>query len=219
LYQFHEANRAPHHADNSPLTGALKIASRIQRQCRVCRHVAKTEIELALAGGAGQTALAKKHGLSKDSVQRHWARHVPEERKARLLIGPVQAQALAARLSEENSSVLDNLKIIRAGLYEAYDAAVRAGDRNSIALLAGRLHENQRLVGTILGDLASTRLVQNTTINNFGDSAEYVRLIEALRQFGREHPQVMPALCAMLERLDDPAPAQLPALEHRPTSH
>ena len=171
-----------------------------------------------MAAGAGQAALGKKYHISKDSVFRHWSRHVDDERKARLLMGPVQRQALAARIAEENASVLDNLKIIRAGLYEAYDAALRAGDRNSIALLSGRLHENQRIVGGITGELANSPLIQNNTINNFHDSPEYTRLREGLKQFGRKHPEVMPALIEMIENLDkEPAPAQpLPALEHRP---
>lgn len=183
----------------------------------MCRHVARTEIELALAAGAGQAALGKKYSISKHSVSRHWSRHVDDERKARLLMGPVQRQALAARIAEENASVLDNLKIIRAGLYEAYDAALRAGDRNSIALLSGRLHENQRIVGGITGELANSPLIQHNTVNNFGASPEYVRLLDALRQFGRKHPAIMPELIEMIERLDaEPAPGQsLPALEHR----
>ena len=169
-----------------------------------------------LAGGGGQRALATKFRLSRDSIHRHWNRHVSEERRAKLLLGPVQRQALAARISEENISVLDNLRIILAGLYEAYDAALRAGDSHAISSLSGRLMENQRLVASITGDLTRSPLIQHNTDNNFSDSADYLRLMEALKQFGREHPEVMPALCEMLDRLDDPAPAPLAALEHRP---
>ena len=106
--------------------------------CKVCEHVKRTRIELLLAGGAGQTAVAAKFGLSKDSVHRHWHGHVSEERRLSLIMGPVQRMELSARVCEENGSVLDHLKVVRAGIYEQYRAALEAGDRNSGALLAGQ---------------------------------------------------------------------------------
>ena len=49
----------------------------------------------------------------------------------------------------------DHLKTVRAGLYELYDAALSAGDRNGGALLAGKLHENLHAVARITGELAN----------------------------------------------------------------
>jgi hypothetical protein len=176
-------------------------------KCQLCHHVARHEIELALASGVQQIALARKHGLSKDVVYRHWNRHVDEARKARLLVGPVQRAALAARVDEENASVLDNLKIIRAGLYEAYDAACREGDRNSIALLSRQLHENQRIVGGITGELSRLTTVINNNQVNYYDSSEFARLRDGLKQLGKRHPIIMPALIEMLDSLEtEPQP-------------
>src|SRR5580658_3398974 len=75
--------------------------------CTVCAHVERTRIELLLAGGAGQHAVGRKYGLSKDSVHRHWKNHVTEERRAALIMGPVQRMSLAAQVAEESESVLE----------------------------------------------------------------------------------------------------------------
>jgi len=123
----------------------------------------RVRIELLQSGGASVRAIAKKYGLNHYSVHRHWHHHVSEERKANLMLGPVQRQALAARVAEESESVLDHLKSVRAGLYQLYEAALSAGDPVGGAMLAGRLHENLNSMARLTGQLASSPLVQNTT--------------------------------------------------------
>ena len=50
--------------------------------------------------------------------------------------------------------MIDHVKIVRAGLYSLYDAAVEAGDRNAGALLAGKLLESCTGARPITGELA-----------------------------------------------------------------
>jgi transposase-like protein len=189
------------------------MAARIVRQCVVCLHLRRTELELELAGGARQTAVAKKYGISSDTVHRHWNRHVDDERKARLLIGPVQQAALAARISEENSSVIDSLRVIRAGLFESYDLALKAADRNSAAQLAGRLHENLRIVANITGELAHSPLVQVNNTSVFVHDPAFASFQADLIRVLSRFPDARAAVLTEFERLEA-APSQLPALEH-----
>jgi hypothetical protein len=155
--------------------------------CTVCSHVERVRIELLVAGGgASHRALARKYGLSRHAVDRHWANHVSPERRAALAIGPLEREALASRVAEDSESVL-----------------------------LGRLNENLNSIARLTGELSNSPLIQHNTVNNFGDSAEYLRLKAALQQFGREHPAVMAALCEMLDRLEEPVPSPLPALEHQ----
>jgi hypothetical protein len=191
--------------------------------CTVCAHPEKTRIELLLAGGAGQTAVGRKYSLSKDAIHRHWHNHVSEERRAALILGPVQRQALASQVMEEATSVLDHHRAVRAGLYSQFDAAVTAGDKNATALLAGKLTDVNNSIARLTGQLASSPLVSNTTVHLHA-SNEYARLRDGLLQLAREHPDVRPALVAMLKRLDsEPAdkpdrPAPL-ILEHEGAAH
>lgn len=190
-------------------------------RCTVCAHTERTRIELLLAGGAGQKSVADKFGLSKDSVHRHWHGHVPEERRAALLLGPVQVQALAAKVAEESESVIDHHKATRAGLYQFFTTALEAGDKTSGAMLAGRLTEVNNSIARITGELASSPLVQRNTVNVFMQSQEFAefqgRLIAVLSRF----PEAREAVIAEFERLEaleaaaEPAEhTELPALEH-----
>ena len=187
-------------------------------KCAVCGHIERVKIELLLAGGAGQKAVGRKFGISKDSIHRHWHGHVTAERRAQLIVGPVPRHALAAQVCEENTSVLANLRIVRSGLWKQFDAALEAGDRMTGALLAGKLHQNLQITARITGELASSPLVQiNNTQNNVAmlmDNPEFgafqTRLIATLRNF----PEARAAVLAEFERLDAPEDVA-PQLTHQ----
>jgi hypothetical protein len=191
--------------------------------CRVCVHAERLRIELLLAGGAGQTAVGAKYSLSKDSIHRHWHAHVTDERRAALLLGPVQRMNLSAQVAEESDSVIDHHKAVRAGLYTLYEAAVTAGDRTGGALLSGKLTEVNNSIAKICGQLATSPLVlinnSQTTITALTDSTAFrafqARLIAVLAR----HPEARDEVMREFERLDgaaavSPAPAPLAALEH-----
>jgi hypothetical protein len=171
-------------------------------------------IELLLAGGSGQKAVGRKFGISKDSVWRHWTRHVDAQTRARLIMGPVQMHALAAQIAEENTSVIENLRIVRAGLFQQYDAALEAGDRTVGALLAGKLHQNLQITARITGELASSPLISisNTQNNNVAMletpafAAFQARLIGVLRAF----PDARDAVIAEFEKLEAAPTAAVP---------
>jgi hypothetical protein len=192
------------------------VATSRHPHCRTCAHPERGAIELQLAGGASISAVARQRGIAPHLLYRHW-RHVPDERKASLIMGPVQREALAARLSEESSSVVDHFKAVRAGLYELYQGALAAADFNSGALLAGKLHENLNSVARLTGQLATSPLVQvNQQVNNyFLNDPNFARfqadLIRALSPF----PDARAAILAAFERLEA-APVERPALEHQP---
>jgi hypothetical protein len=186
-------------------------------RCTVCSHPERTRIDLLLAGGASQRSLSRKFRLSHYAIGRHWAGHVSDERKASLVLGPVERQELAARLSEESTSVIDHLRAVRSGLYTLFAAALEAGDGGTGALLAGRLHENLNSMARLTGQLASSPLVQinNNTQNNFlsadpAFAAFQARLIAVLREF----PDARNAVIAEFERLE--APAAVPQLTQEP---
>ena len=189
--------------------------------CTVCAHPERVRLEILLASGAGQSAVGRKYGLSADAVHRHWRNHVTAERKANLILGPVQRAELAARVCEETGSVLDHLKAIRAGLYQQYNAAIEAGDRNSGALLAGKLHENLRTVARITGELTSSPLVQinnsQTNVIALLDSREFATFQATLIRVLNRFPAARDAVVAEFEALEKQgaaAPLPVPVLEH-----
>lgn len=185
-------------------------------KCTLCGHADRVRIELQLAaGGASLNAIARKYGVSRHALSRHWEHHVSQERRAALVLGPVKQFSLAAQVSEEAESVIDHFRAVRAGLYRLYDAALEAGDRNGGALVAGRLLTCLDSMARLTGELATSPLIQNNTQLNFYLSPEFASfqadLIRALSRF----PEARAAVLQEFERLEAVAPAQLPALEHQ----
>ena len=183
--------------------------------CTVCRHLERSRVELLVAGGASHRSVGAKFGLSHYSVGRHW-RHLPEERKAALALGPVTQAALAARVSEESSSVLDGLKAARAGLWHLFDTAVTAGDRTGGALLAGRIHENLNSVAKLTGQIMQSPTIQNNTVinNNLSlrENLEFEQLKTDLIRVLSRHSEALRDVIAEFEKLDA---EPVPALEHQ----
>lgn len=71
----------------------------------------------------GLDSLAAKFNVSRDSVVRHWHRHVSAEMKAGYLAGPVQLQELAAKAADTGASVLDHSHAVRTVLGSTAETA------------------------------------------------------------------------------------------------
>lgn len=189
-------------------------------KCTLCAHPACVQAELLLAGGASFNSVSRKYGVTRHAIGRHWAGHVSPERKAALALGPVQRMSLSAQVAEESESVLAHHRATRAGLLALYAAAVTAGDRVGGALLGGRLTEVNNAIARLCGQLATSPLISNTTINNtmtaVFESPKFLKFENALLALATEHPEIHPRLLAIIKLLDDEEPAaQRPALEHQ----
>jgi hypothetical protein len=138
------------------------------------------------------------------------------EYRAALLLGrdtlQTKLKAVAEYAAEENTSLLDHYRIARAGIYTLLDAALDGRDRVGYSMLVGRLHENLAATARLTGQLSSNPMISHMTINNnLHASPEYARLRDGLLQLAREHPEIRPALFAMLKRLDtEPTPQSPP---------
>jgi len=168
--------------------------------CSICRHPDRPRMEVLIAGGASIKAVAKTCHVSYWPLYRHWSNHVSHTRRQQLLMGPVPTAALAARLADENCSVLDNLKYLRLNLYRLFDAAVEADDRNGGSLVAGKLHENLNQVARITGELSQSPLV--VTQNNFYVSPQFAQLQGALLRVLADYPEARAAVIHAFRELE-----------------
>jgi hypothetical protein len=168
-------------------------------------------MESELADGARLRGLARKYGVSYDSIWRHWRRHVTTEQKDRLKFGDAPVHKLKGMVAEEGISVLRDLNFARKSIIAALDATPKQ-DSHALATLAGRLHENARIRGLISGELSKSPLVQinNNTQNVFTNDAGFVEfqgeLIAALRGF----PDARRAVLLVFERLEQSMSEDVP---------
>jgi len=187
-------------------------------RCTACSHPERVRFELLLAGGASYRAVADKFHLGPYALRRHWINHVSEERRMALTLGPVQREALASRVAEESTSVIDHFRAVRAGLYSLYDAAVTAGDGTTGATVAGRLLECLNSMARLTGQLAASPLVQYNTQNNylqFSESPEFIAFMERVTTVLEPYPEARLAIFHAVRALDqqDGAVELVPQLE------
>jgi len=198
-------------------------------RCKVCNHPERGRIEVLIAGGASQSAVARKFSISGDSVHRHWRQHIDAERRSILVVGPVERQALASQIAEESSSVLDHFRAVRAGLYRLFSAALEAGDRNGGALVGGKLIDVNSAVAKLTGELANSPLVQHNTLNVIMESPQVQSFLQELAAQLKPFPDALRAVVAWMEAREssviaavskpDAQASARPALEHQALEH
>jgi hypothetical protein len=173
-------------------------------KCQVCRHAERHRIELLLAGGARPRPIGERFGLHWSAIRRHWIGHVDDERKASLIAGPdIKIADLRERAAEEGMSLLDHYKVVRAALYRMLDVAQAVGDRNAVALVSGRLHENFAAVGRLTGELSTIGTV-NLNVANFFSTPHFAALQTELVAALRDFPEARSAVLSAFRRLEAP---------------
>src|SRR5690348_18250412 len=144
------------------------------------------------------------------ALRRHWRNHVSAEARAGYIAGggatKDQLEEIAA---DESLALIDNYRIVRGALYKGFAGASEVGDGNSLAFLAGRLHENFRDCGRLTGELQRGPLlnVQNNILVN----PDYTRAIARIVSAVAPYPEARDAVIAALRDLDS-ANAGAPAL-------
>src|SRR5689334_9107802 len=114
--------------------------------------------------------------------------------------------------ADESLALIDHYRIVRGALYKGFAAAAEVGDGNSLAFLAGRLHENFRDCGRLTGELQRGPLlnVQNNILVN----PDYTRAITRIVSAVAPYPEAREAVVAALRDLDA-ASTSAPALTDR----
>jgi hypothetical protein len=144
-----------------PSSTARQLVGR--SKCAVCKHPERWRIELLKAGGASLNSLAQKFGVSRDSIDRHWHRHVSPETKATYLCGPAELASLAGKAAQEGDSVLDYLRMCRVVLTSQLSAASEAGDTRGAAYVTGQLVKVLESIARVTGEVGD--LARSTTFN------------------------------------------------------
>jgi hypothetical protein len=179
-------------------------------RCQGCNHPERVRIERFLAAGASIKGAARKFDIDYHALRRHWTNHVSAEARASYVAGAgATKDQLEEFVADESLALLDHYRIVRGALYKGFSAAGELGDGNSLALLAGRLHENFRDCGRLTGELQRGPLlnIQNNVLVN----PDYTRAIARIVSAVAPYPEAREAVIAALRDLDS-ASAAGPAL-------
>jgi len=85
--------------------------------CQCCAHPERSRIESLRASGASLDSLAKKFGLHRDCIWRHWKDHVSADAKINFLAAASTIEALRERAAAEGGTLLDYLTSLRIAVY------------------------------------------------------------------------------------------------------
>jgi hypothetical protein len=188
-------------------------------RCAVCTHPECWRIELLKCGGASLDALAKKFDVSRDSIDRHWHKHVTAEAKAGYLCGPAEMETIAEKAAREGDSVLDYLKMCRSTLVGQLAAANEAGDGRAAAFIVNSLTRTLEAMARVtgeIGDLARSVTINNTNVavlNHPQFASVQACMLRALAPF----PDARGAVVAALRGLDagnTPSATAAKVIEH-----
>ena len=121
-------------------------------RCQGCNHLERVRIERFLAAAASIKGTARKFAIDYHALRRHWINHVSAEARATYIAGAgATKDQLEEVVADKSLALIDHYRIIRGALYKGFGEASEVGDRNSLAALAGRLHENLRDCGRLTG--------------------------------------------------------------------
>ena len=179
-------------------------------RCQGCNHPERVRIERFLAAGASIKGAARKFDIDYHALRRHWTNHVSAEARASYAASAgATIDQLEQFVADESLGLIDHYRIVRGALYKGFTAAVELGDGNSLALLAGRLHENFRDCGRLTGELQRGPLlnIQNNVLVN----PDYTRAIARIVSAVAPYPEAREAVIAALRDLDS-ASVAAPAL-------
>jgi hypothetical protein len=177
------------------------------RLCNCCHHRERAGIDLALARGVSVRALARRYGLSIDSLFRHRKAHLSPQLRASLIAGPDLDIDLDKLRETESQSLLANLVNLRGRLFSSLDVAEECRDGTMLARIAGQLHNNLEITARLVGSLSNG----HTTVNNVLIQPAYVsmriELVNALRPF----PEAARAVASVLHTIESKAAADITA--------
>jgi hypothetical protein len=181
--------------------------------CQGCNHLERVRIERLLATGASMKEAARKFAIDYHALRRHWGNHVSAEARAAYIAGAGAAKdQLEEIAADESLALIEHYRIVRGALYKRLSAASELGDSNSLALLAGRLHENFRDCARLTGELQSGPLLNLQ--NNILVNPDYTRAIARIVSAVAPYPEAREAVIVALRDLDA-ASTSLPALVDR----
>jgi hypothetical protein len=190
-----------------------------KKRCIVCGHPDRALIEGGRVAGISIDVLAARFGVSRDAVWRHCRSHISDDARADYLAA-VPMEELAAKAASEGVSVLEYFRIIRSTLMAQFQLAASLNDRNGVAILAGRLTDTLRAIGSISGEMGNMA-VNNLTINNtttIMNSPIFASLQANLLTALAPYPEARGAVVAALRAMDQENEQPMKTIEHHPAA-
>src|SRR5712692_1849017 len=108
--------------------------------CTVCRHAERGRIDYLIASNSALKPLAPRFGLRPSAIYNHARKHVSDQYKRAIRVGPFSSEEQLRKLCAENgASVLDSLKGIYGGLASHWLMAFESGADTTLCMLTTKM--------------------------------------------------------------------------------
>ena len=153
-------------------------------------------IDNLLASGAEARGTARRFGLSKSAVSRHYEGHVSDAYKASVRVGPFGSEENLRKLvAEGQANDIETLLAYRKLINSRAIANWEVGADNALAVLAKAAHDNVALHAKITGGLAPTRSEVTVSVMQDPRTVKFVTLVMGLV---RKHPEAREDVAALV---------------------
>jgi transposase-like protein len=171
------------------------------------KHPERAAIELALARGVRTRKIAKRYGISIDSIYRYRKRLRAEQPEVFRALGAanwrVTPEELEALRLESSDGWLKQLRAQFDKLVVAQDKCLEGGNYTVAAQLASQVHRALEMIGRAVGEIAQ----HSTTVNNnLIVSPQYWAVRTAIVQALALYPEARRAVLDALRRAEAQSP-------------
>jgi hypothetical protein len=156
----------------------------VPRNCTVCTHPDRAEIDQALVAGESSYSLAARYSsLSRAAIQRHGDNHLP----AKLVM------AQAAEEVAQADTLLEQVRNLQRRALDILDKAEEAGELRTALGAIREARGNLELLAKLLGELDERPVV------NLSVSPEWLELRAVIVTALGPHPEALRAVVGALE--------------------
>lgn len=157
------------------------------RRCTICEHPKRDEINKALIETQNIAEIAKRYGVSYDSLFRHRQGHIPE----------ALAKAQEAREVAQASSLLDQVCELRDKALGILAKAEQAGDLRTALQGIKEARGCLELLGKLQGELQERQII------NILVAPEWINLRAVILTALEPYPEAKLALAEALKGVED----------------
>jgi hypothetical protein len=168
-----------------------------------------------LASGVSAPALAQRFSLGQWPVYNHSRKHISDEFKKSVKVGPFASEEKLREICAENGeSVLTQLKVVNQAVASRWLMALENNAHTQFLDLTIQLRKNLELMGRLTKELVPPSPVQVTNNIALFEAPEYVQAIAGIADALRPYPKARKAVAAALRALG--AADEGPLIEAQP---
>jgi hypothetical protein len=146
------------------------------RNCTVCEHPQRVEIDRALVGDASNRSLASLYDVSEAAVRRHKANHFPTK----------LAKAHEAEEIAQADDLLAEVRALQQRTLAILEAAEESQQHRTALAAIREARSNLEMQTKLVGELQTNQLAQAVQINVVYEDERRQRVRQELEEFERQ---------------------------------